>query len=482
MLDIRFALALLMGVMGCLWLPSPPGPMLLCIAATILAVAAWMRGAWKRLAVLAFGFLLAGLHVSWGMDRQLPLTMEHRQFDLTGTVIELPQHEARRTRFVLKVDDAGSQPEALRGMRVRLAWYDAYGAETLPADAPRLRIAAGSRWSLTAKLRAPRGLRNPGGVDGEKHALIDRIVATGYVRNPEFARELALPRGIDAWREAMSARIADAVPWTSSRFVRALALGDTRALDDSDWERLRASGLTHLIAISGFHVGLVAGFFALSMRALWWCWPVLGRRMPRPQVAVLAALIGATLYAALAGFALPTVRTVLMIAVVAAARVSRRGWRPVDAMSLAMIAILLLDPLSVLSAGFWLSFGGVAWLLWCLPQGGQHPLREFFAAQGVATIGLLPLTVVLFGQASLVGPFANLLAIPWWSLLVVPLSLIGTALETLHAGWGGPVWRLAAIAFDPSWALFSMLADSPLALWWLPEPRWFAPAAARGAG
>ena len=469
MLDFRFSLALLMGVMACLWLPSPPGVWLLvCIAATA-ATAVWMRGVWRHVAVFATGFLLAGMHSSLAMHRQLPLAMEHRQVELVGTVIALPQHEARRTRFVFKVDDSETQPEALRGRRIRLAWYDEFGLETPPEDAPRLRVAAGSRWALSAKLRASRGLRNPGGVDGEKHALIERIVATGYVRNPEFARDLARPRGIDAWREAMSARIAAAIPQTSSRFIRALALGDTRALDDADWERLRASGLTHLIAISGFHVGLVAGFFALSMRAVWWCWPTLGRRMPRSQVAVLAALFGAALYAALAGFALPTVRTVLMIAVVAAARCSRRGWRPADAMSLAMIAILLFDPLSVLSAGFWLSFGGVAWLLWCLPQGGQHPVREFFAAQGVATVGLLPLTVVLFGQASLAGPFANLLAIPWWSLIVVPLSLIGTACESLHAGWGGPVWRLAAMAFDPSWSLFSMLGESPLALWWLPN-------------
>ncbi len=474
MLDLRFAMALLLGVMICLRLPSPPGAGLLGIATAIAAIAACLRGRWRHLAILALGFVLAGAHVSFALKRQLPLAMEHRQAELTGTVIELPQHEARRTRFVLMVDDASSQPEALRGRRVRLAWYDDFDADDKPVDAPRLRIAAGSRWSLSAKLRAPRGLRNPGGVDGEKHAMVERIVATGYVRNPQFARELTRPRGIDAWREAMSARIADAVPQASSRFVRALALGDTRALDDDDWAQLRATGLTHLIAISGFHVGLVAGFFALSMRALWWCWPALGRRVPRPQATVLAALSGAVLYAALAGFALPTVRTVLMIAVVAVACLSRRGWRPVDALSLAMIAILSFDPLSVLTAGFWLSFGGVAWLLWCLPQGGQHPLREFLAAQGVATVGLLPLTVVLFGQASLAGPVANLLAIPWWSLLVVPLSLIGTGLESLHAGWGGPVWRLAAMVFDPSWSLFGWLGDSPLALWWLPEPRWFA--------
>lgn len=474
MLDLRFALALLMGVMACLWLPEPPGGWLLACLAGIALAAVWMRDAWRHLAVFAFGFVLAGVHASLGMARQLPLAMEHQQAELVGMVIELPQHEARRTRFVLRVDDAPSQPAALRGRRVRLAWYDDFHAITAPADVPRLRIAAGSRWSLSVKLRAPRGLRNPGGVDGEKHALVERIVATGYVRNPQFADELAGPRGIDAWRETMSARIAKSVPQASSRFVRALALGDTRALDDADWEQLRATGLTHLIAISGFHVGLVAGFFALLVRALWWCWPVLGRRVPRPQAAVLAAMSGALLYTALAGFALPTVRTVLMIAVVAVASLSRRGWRPVDALSLAAIAVLLFDPLSVLTAGFWLSFSGVAWLLWCLPQSGMHPLRAFLAAQGVATVGLLPLTVVMFGQASLVGPLANLLAIPWWSLLVVPLSLIGTGLESLHAGWGGPVWRLAATVFDPSWSLFVWLGDSPLALWWLPEPPWFA--------
>lgn len=474
MLDQRFALALLSGMLACLWLPCLPDLWLLGCAAAIVLLAGCMRGSFRFVAIAASGFLLVALQAWWGMSRQLPLPMEHRQVELTGVVSDLPHHEPRRTRFVLKIDDVDAMPEALRGRRVRLAWYDEFDQDLPLEEAVRLRIAAGSRWALSAKLRAPRGLRNPGGVDSEKHALIDRIVATGYVRNPQFAREVSRPRGLSAWREAMSARIAVAIPQSSSRFVRALALGDTRALDDDDWERLRATGLTHLIAISGFHVGLVGGFFALLARGVWWLWPALGRRTPRPQAAAVAALCGAGTYAALAGFALPTVRTVLMIAVIAAARCMRRGWRPVDALSSATIAALLFDPFSALTAGFWLSFGGVAWLLWCLPQGERHPLREFFAAQGVATVGLLPLTVVLFGQASLAGPWVNLLAIPWWSLLVVPLALIGTALESVCAEWGTPAWRLAAGMFDPSWTLFSWIGASPLAMWWLPESRWFA--------
>jgi competence protein ComEC len=93
-----------------------------------------------------------------------------------------------------------------------------------------------------------------------------------------------------------------------------------------------------------------------------------------------------------------------------------------------------------MAAGFWLSFAGVAWLAWCLPgRDGQKRglLREFLSAQGVATVGLLPLTVMLFGQASLAGPLANLLAIPVWSLVVVPLALSGLLAEVLWPGGGG---------------------------------------------
>jgi competence protein ComEC len=167
-----------------------------------------------------------------------------------------------------------------------------------------------------------------------------------------------------------------------------------------------------------------------------------------------------------------------MIGIVVVARLLRRAQRAVDALALAVLAILLVDPLALLAPGLWLSFAGVAWLLWCLPRGADKSwravLREFFSAQAVATIGLLPLGAVLFGQASLAGPLANLVAIPWWSLVVVPLALLGTALEALHRGWGESAWILAARSFDLAWPLFARLAQSPFSLWWLPEPAWYA--------
>ena len=135
------------------------------------------------------------------------------------------------------------------------------------------------------KLRAPRGLRNPGGFDAEKQALAERVAATGYLCDTAAAARLTPASGIDGWREAMSGRIARAVPTPTSRFIRALALGDTSAIDDADWETLRAVGVTHLIAISGFHVGIVAGFFAMLASLAWRMVPRFGREVPRQHAA-----------------------------------------------------------------------------------------------------------------------------------------------------------------------------------------------------
>lgn len=465
------AAALLAGASGCLLLPALPPRWLLLVLFAVGAIGTLRRSALRPLGVLLLGLAFTGLQAGAALDAELAPSLQGRTVSLRGRVVDLPVHEPRRTRFEFVVEDAAGQPAALRGKTLRLSWY---------ADDPRARAAlrAGSRWSVRARLRAPRGLRNPGGSDAEKFALAARIAATGYLVRPERARRLQPAHGVDAWRERMSARIADGVAGDSSRYVRALALGDTRFLDATDWTRLRAAGLTHLIAISGFHVGLVAGFCALLAAALWWLWPPLCRLLPRQFAAGAGAILGAFGYALLTGMAVPTLRTAVMIAALVATRWLRRRQRLVDTLALGCIVLLLLDPLAVLGAGFWLSFAGVAWLLWCLPDadadGLRGMLRGFLSAQAVASLGLLPLSVVLFGQASTAGPLANLAAVPWWSLVVVPLSLLGVLADTLHAGLGPWFWQAAAWCFDRLWPLLVRVADSPLALFWLPEPRWYA--------
>lgn len=476
---VATAAALVAGTTLALWLPHwPHWPWFAALLAAGLF--AWCRpGRVRLLGACLAGLGLCGLHGIHALSVRLPPAHERADFALSGEVVGLPVHESARTRFEFRVDGGDAIPPFLQGRKLRLSWYDGHEG----VDERRFEIVPGTRWRITARLRAPRGLRNPGWFDSEKHALSHRIAATGYVRTAQAPEREGMGGGIDAWRGDLADRIEAAVPQDSSRYVRALAIGDTRGLDEADWETLRATGLTHLIAISGFHVGLVAGFFALMAAGIWWLLPALSRGLPRPQAAALVALAGALGYAAVAGFELPTVRTVLMIAVVALARMTRSHASVADALAMAAIAILLVDPLSILAAGFWLSFAGVAWLVWCLPQTRSVPVvRGFLWAQVVATVGLLPLTAILFGQASVVGPVANIVAIPWWSLVVVPLSLVGTALEGLREGWGGWAWQAAAWCFDLSWPLFQRLAESRLSLWWLPEARWFAlPLALAGA-
>lgn len=465
------AIALLAGVAVCLLLPAFPPRWLLLVLLVPGAACVWRWITLRPFGIFLLGLAFAGLQGMAALDAQLPEPLQGKPLTLSGQVRDLPVVEPRRTRFEFVVDDNTHQPDALRGKTLRLSWYD---------DDPQRRAAlrAGSRWELPVRLRAPRGLRNPGGSDAEKFALAARIAASGHVAKPQRARRLDLPAGIDAWRERMSARIGTAVVGDSSRYVRALALGDTRALDQTDWARLRAAGLTHLIAISGFHVGLVAGFCALLAAALWWLFPALCRGLPRQFAAGGGAIVGAFGYALLTGMAVPTLRTAVMVAALVATRWLRRRQRLADTLALGCIVLLLLDPLAVLGAGFWLSFAGVAWLLWCLPEGDGKGLsgllRGFLSAQAVASLGLLPLCVVLFGQASIAGPLANLAAVPWWSLVVVPLSLLGVLVDTLHAGWGDWFWQASAWCFDQLWPTLTWIADSPLAMLWLPEPRWYA--------
>jgi competence protein ComEC len=347
--------------------------------------------------------------------------------------------------------------------QLRVAWYGA------PAHTPQ----ACSRWQLRLRLKRPRGLINPGGFDSERSALEQRIVAVGYVRNQVPPRRIDRAGWcVDRLRAHVSAAIAARVTNPhDARLLQALAVGDTRALDDRDWDVARANGISHLLAISGFHVGVAALFGAWLVYAVWWLWPRLALRVPRQIAQAVAALLTATAYGALAGFGLPTERTLLMIAVVALARCSRRSAGGVSSLALALIVILAWDPLAVLSAGFWLSFAGVAFLMLGLsrPRTVMGHVRALGSAQLLMTVALLPLTVWFFGQASLLGALSNLVAVPWVSLLVVPLTLLGTLLLGIWPAAAGWMWQLAAGLMHMLWTLLETMAHWPGAYWYLPH-------------
>ncbi|MEO8746476.1 MAG: DNA internalization-related competence protein ComEC/Rec2 [Rhodanobacter sp.] len=456
------ALALLGGVLTVQWLPVLPSLWWTVAGLLPAALMVCVVRRWYWLLFALFGVGWAVYQGTAGMDARLPRQLEGGDFQVVGTVVDLPDSRVDAARFLLNVERAtrNGRRIPLRG-KITVSWYD---ARMVPAPC--------SRWHLLLRLKRPRGLLNPGGADSERSALERGIHATGYVRNDPGNRLIGTHWCVDGVRaaiaDAIAARVSDP---QDAALLRALAVGDTRGLQPRDWEVARANGVSHLIAISGFHVGMAAVFGVTLVWFIYLLWPACALHLPRPQVQAAAAFAVAAVYSALAGFGLPTVRTLLMIAVVAMAQCSRRGTRGAHSLALALLLILLVDPLAVLSAGFWLSFVGVAFLMLCLQARGpgiRGFVYELSAGQFLMTVSLLPLTLWFFGQASLVGALSNLIAVPFVSFVIVPCALLATLLLGVCPPLAAPAWWLAAHLMHAQWWLLQALASWPGAHWYLP--------------
>ncbi|MGH8183310.1 MAG: ComEC/Rec2 family competence protein, partial [Rhodanobacteraceae bacterium] len=426
------AVAILAGAVSVQALPVLPSHgldgLLACAAlAGCAACLHWRAAAWWWLLPIALAaFAWTAFRADLAMQARLPHALEKQDILVTGTVTDLPQAQGGSTRFDFEVASTRFEGHAVPVQgHVRLSWY-ASRQHAPPVIDPC------TTWRLRVRMKRPHGLVNPGGLDFERSALQKGIIATGYVREDPANALLHAGACVDGIRARVAHAIEAALPDDAhaARLLRALSVGDERALDEHDWQVVRATGISHLIAISGFHVGLAAVFGALLVRLVWWLFPVLGLRLARPLAEAAIAFPASLAYGALAGFGLPTTRTLLMIAVVAGWRLLRRGGGFGEGFGLALAAILIVDPLSVLSAGFWLSFAGVALLAWTLARdsGWRGHLKEIGLAPLLMTLALLPLTVWFFGQASLVGPLANLVAVPFVSFVIVPVDLAACAL------------------------------------------------------
>jgi competence protein ComEC len=405
-----------------------------------LAVAALGR-TWLRPALFAaLGALWAQISACGVLCDPFTENLLHEDIRVEGRVASLPGVGERDARFLFRIERAVHDGRELElGGLVRLSWY---------GEVPPLR--AGERRALTVRLKPPHGYANPGGFDYERWLFQNGVRATGYVRDGEESRVLDPGPGpylVDRWRQQLRDRLLRSLAGEpSAGLILALVLGDRSGMEPAQWEVLTRTGTNHLIAISGLHVGLVAASLFFVVRWLWSRSARLVLLLAAPRAGTIGALAGALTYSALAGFAVSTQRALIMLAVVLAALFWARTPRPVSGIALALAGVLLADPQAVLSYGFWLSFGAVAALLYGLGNRltARAPWTRWGRAQWVVAVGLLPLLLLSFGRASLIAPLVNLLAVPLFSLVLLPLVLLSVLIE-LVAGVGTPLAWVASL-------------------------------------
>ncbi|MFC7206046.1 DNA internalization-related competence protein ComEC/Rec2 [Comamonas endophytica] len=465
----------------------------------------WLLWALAAACAMAVG---CGARALAFQSQALAPELEGQDLRVTGIVAAMPEPAPWGLRFRFAVEHAvhATKAEAVPVQLpplIDLTWQGPRSG-TGPGPMP---LSAGERWAMTVRLKAPHGLRNPHGFDQELWLWEQGVQATGYVR---AGKAQAPPQRLQqTWSHPVALlrqRLRDAIvgmramPWEwagvepsgwqrARGVVAALVVGDQQAIERSDWELFRATGVAHLMSISGLHITLFAW---LAAALLGWTWRLSARCclwVPAPTAALVGGVLLALAYSALSGWGVPAQRTVTMLAVVAGLRLAGVRWPWYQTWLLALAAVVLADPWALWQAGFWLSFVAVG-VLFASAARTDPPAREvstgrrtldhlrsqalaLLRAQAVVTLALTPLGLLLFGQVSLVGVVANLLAIPWVTLVVTPLALLGM-------GWA-PLWQLATASVVPLHAALAWLAQMPAAQLFLPAaPLWAALAAIAG--
>ncbi len=384
----------------------------------------------RRTAVLFCAALLGFCYAAWmaqlRLSDQLPDEWQGKNIVITGVVAEMPREHERGLRFAFDVD--GVQTAGVHVPRhIQLSTYDEDSNDPLE-------LSAGERWQLTVRLKQPHGSSNPYNFDFEAWALERNIRAIGYVYAKGDNRILAEQTSSPAYlvqhlRETVRSHFQKTLgeaPYAG--VLAALAIGDQSAITQDEWLLFTRTGINHLMSISGLHITMLAG---LAFATTFWLWRRSTRLtlwFPARKAAALAGLAAALFYTLVSGYEVPAQRTLYMVATCTAMLLLSRTFSLSQLLSAALMAVLLADPWSVLSPGFWLSFGAVALIFYVTGNrlNKRHWLREYGKVQWAMMIGLIPPLLALFQQLSLVAPLANAFAIPLVSFVVVPLTLLGT--------------------------------------------------------
>ncbi len=453
---ISISIAIVFGSALAFWGYQLPDPLWLSFLPVLLLLARY-QPAYRVILLFFAAFLWASFHLQLQLDKRLPGDLDGEIFQISGVVDDIVELRSQSIRFLLAPDGISNDRVVLPD-KIRLSWYRSN-------QFPR----AGERWQFEVKLRSPSGFANPGGFDYERWLLVQGIGATGYVRKSIRNQKLADSSWWDI--DNIRSNIANAVErhcqvCRHTGLYQALTIGHKGNIELQQKSVLQETGTAHLLAISGLHVGLVAALFYGLGQIFWRLWWH-RYRINRLEASAALAILGAVFYAALAGFSIPTIRALVMLAVVFLALLLRRGINLLNSIAIALSLILIWDPLAVGSASLWLSISAL--LIIALGQyllvNQPGRLRQLLTIQLLFSLLFIPLSLMLFNQASPAGFFANIVAIPLLSLVILPAVLLASTLaffELSIAEWlfKGIDW-LMGLLFD----YLSLLLESGLGVY-----------------
>lgn len=464
------ALGWLLSVVIVLQQAALPGTGTLISLFFLVVIAAWRIPAIRSLLTGAIvGLAVLSIALNHVHARQLTQAQVSSDLRLQVRVSSLPVKTAYGIRFAAEVIRCESCVSTFGPKRVMLNWY---------SHSPEL--SAGDHWALTVRLKPITSLRNPGGFDRAQWSLVNGMHARGYVRPSPEARRLVSTSAVDmtSIRAALARTMRENPSATETvGVVEALTLGIKSGIDETTWNLLRDTGTSHLLAISGLHVSLLAGWAYWAARVLLRPVSTFPSRPGRPRrqidsrmLALFCGFLVALCYALLAGFALPVQRAIIMLLVWAVASWRFRALSPLAGLSLAMLSVLAGNVFSPLSAGLWLSFGTVAAIFY-LHRGHQIGVQatEKRGTPGLIAHGLdawhrycwaalrthlmlgfalIPVSAWFFQSGSLVAPIANLVAVPFVGFIVVPLCFVALLTSAIGSGLTDSVLHIAQRAID----------------------------------
>ena len=433
--------------------------------------------------IIILGFTYTTLYINEFVPVLDLKQRESKTITIKGQVDSIVQKYDKRQKFIFDIASINATGETNTPKwdndfsgKVQLSWYDLK---------PVIKI--GQTWQFDVRLKKPNGLLNPGVFDYEKWLYQNRILATGYVRNGIRLSDDNFIPGSNFNLKKILAQIRQKVSDTLDQvlqdypykgLVKALAIGYRAELPSEHWNIFLSTGTNHLIAISGLHIGLVAALIWFFTDAFWRLFPKLNLSIPSYKIASIAAFLIALIYAALAGFAIPTQRALIMLSVVLMAIILKREFSPSYVLMMALLLVLLIDPLSPLSSGFWLSFGAVAVILWSIsarlsiPKEPHYKLFQLGRLQLIIFLGLIPLMLINFHQLSVIAPIANIIAVPLMSIVIVPAILISTLVSMAYEPLSAWMFQLIGWPIGVLMEFLQYLTDRASNLIYFPHLPW----------